>query len=646
MNLSGFRWPRSAEVVAWGLLAFAVLTIRFSPNWSVFRDALRNVKAAASNQVVEAAVEKAFLSGYSTTRGLHVARQAVDPGTEIEDPNHKIIRWRLLMPYAGHYLSLPLWMLFGLAHLGCLILVIAFVALGTSASTATDRAALDAVCFGVIAGSSAPFFASMGWLGYYDSLLAVGLLAVAFTERKWLVLAACLLTPWLDERFVIGLPLALWVRRVRSEPAGQSDWDWFKEQAALPLLVASLYSVVRLGLGGTGGSQTVVEYLAKFVFPEKLSVEQRLIGIWEGLRVGWILVFAAAWGYWRHGAVARQRRAILLAGCVAMTGCIGLFAAQDMARSMVLLIPVVPLGWTYVRHTAWWRQFNLAPILAIAALVIPAHHIIGNVKTPVSNLYATNVPLMEAFCNLGVMYATGQGVPSDRTEAAKWYRLAAERGYAQAQHNLGVMYANGEGVSRDGVEAMKWYRRAAAQGYARAQANLGVMYAKGESVTKDSTEAVRWLRKSAEQGYAFAQTWLGVIYAIGDGVPKDSTEAAKWYRKAAEQGLAEAQFNLGVKYANGDGVPRDSRAAAQWYQQAAAQGLAQAQSNLGLLYAAGDGVKKDRVQAAVWWILAGAQGHEEAKRYLALVEIEMSTAEKTAAWTVARDLIEKLPGKK
>ncbi len=38
------------------------------------------------------------------------------------------------------------------------------------------------------------------------------------------------------------------------------------------------------------------------------------------------------------------------------------------------------------------------------------------------------------------MYDNGQGVPQDYAEAVKWYRLAAEQGYAYAQYNLGVMY--------------------------------------------------------------------------------------------------------------------------------------------------------------------------------------------------------------
>ncbi len=58
----------------------------------------------------------------------------------------------------------------------------------------------------------------------------------------------------------------------------------------------------------------------------------------------------------------------------------------------------------------------------------------------------------------------GRGVEKDDAEAVKWYRKAADQGYALAQYNLGVMYANGRGVVKDDAEAVKWYRKAAEQG--------------------------------------------------------------------------------------------------------------------------------------------------------------------------------------
>jgi TPR repeat protein len=61
------------------------------------------------------------------------------------------------------------------------------------------------------------------------------------------------------------------------------------------------------------------------------------------------------------------------------------------------------------------------------------------------------------------MYAGGQGVPQDHDQAAKWYRLAADQGGAQASYNLGLAYAKGEGVSQDNITAHMYFNLAAAR---------------------------------------------------------------------------------------------------------------------------------------------------------------------------------------
>jgi TPR repeat protein len=80
---------------------------------------------------------------------------------------------------------------------------------------------------------------------------------------------------------------------------------------------------------------------------------------------------------------------------------------------------------------------------------------------------------------IGNMYAEGRGVDQNYQEAVKWYRLAAEQDFAEAQYNLGVMLENGTGVEVNNQEAIKWYRLAAEQGYALVQYNLSVMLENG-----------------------------------------------------------------------------------------------------------------------------------------------------------------------
>lgn len=176
--------------------------------------------------------------------------------------------------------------------------------------------------------------------------------------------------------------------------------------------------------------------------------------------------------------------------------------------------------------------------------------------------------LAEEMLEKGMGYYIGK----DYTDAAKWFKKAAEQGYAGAQYNLGIMYAKGEGVSQSEAEAVKWFERAAEQGVAEAQCCLGYAYANGEGVVRNKSEAIKWYRKAAEQGNAKAQHWLGVTYKYGLGVSKSDTEAVKWYLKAAKQGYAAAQYCLGCMYSNGQGISKNNAEAIKWYGKAAEQG--------------------------------------------------------------------------
>ena len=92
-----------------------------------------------------------------------------------------------------------------------------------------------------------------------------------------------------------------------------------------------------------------------------------------------------------------------------------------------------------------------------------------------------------------------EGVPQNYTEAARWYRMAAEQGMPGRRPMLGYMYDTGRGVPQ-GREAARWYRMAAEQGDANGAVHLGVMYYTGRGVPQNDTEAVRWYRMAAEQG--------------------------------------------------------------------------------------------------------------------------------------------------
>ncbi len=199
---------------------------------------------------------------------------------------------------------------------------------------------------------------------------------------------------------------------------------------------------------------------------------------------------------------------------------------------------------------------------------------------------------------VGNAFASGTGVPRDLTEAAKWYRKAADQGYSPAQNNLGWLYVEGgPGFAADPSEALNWLHKAADQEYAVAQSNLAEIYEKGRGVVADPARAHQWRRRAAESGYAQGQFNLGVAYQRGTGVPADPAVAADWYRKAAEQAFAPAEEALAVLYEEGTGVGKDIEEALRWRRKAAEQDHPEALYRLGLMYEQGTGVAPDKSKA-------------------------------------------------
>jgi uncharacterized protein len=143
---------------------------------------------------------------------------------------------------------------------------------------------------------------------------------------------------------------------------------------------------------------------------------------------------------------------------------------------------------------------------------------------------------------LGNMYALGEGVPQNDTEATKWYRRAADQGNGRAQFNLGVTYHQGIGVQQDYTEAVRWYRLAIKNKHCcGAQINLGSLYMNGKGVPQDYDEAARLVRIGAEKGIAIGQAALGLMYGTGKGVQQDIIQAYMWETLSVEQGHKPAQ---------------------------------------------------------------------------------------------------------
>ena len=135
------------------------------------------------------------------------------------------------------------------------------------------------------------------------------------------------------------------------------------------------------------------------------------------------------------------------------------------------------------------------------------------------------------------------------SERCMW--RAAEKGVPEAQFWIGVAYDQHLwfGIT-DKQEAFKWFKQAAEYGYVDAEAELGQCYEDGDGVDQNYAEAAKWYRKAAEHvpnlgGAGQGRNNLGLLYMAGLGVPKDYVQAYMWFSLCDnEANLATARAEL------------------------------------------------------------------------------------------------------
>ena len=178
----------------------------------------------------------------------------------------------------------------------------------------------------------------------------------------------------------------------------------------------------------------------------------------------------------------------------------------------------------------------------------------------------------QSLFNLGVSYYNGDGVPSDAVSAYAWFLLAEQAGNPAATDavkrsaeeggrmatpeallRIGEMYEKGSDLPQSYSEAAKWYRKAADLS-ARASVSLASLLIDGKGVPQDYGQAMTLCQNAARQNYAPGRYCVGFLYQGGLGTPANPKEAAKWYEGASKGGLYQAMMNLAEMYWKGEGV--------------------------------------------------------------------------------------------
>ncbi len=216
-------------------------------------------------------------------------KQLQDPWAQSDSLSNAVLSWRLLFPLIWHYGRLPPLAYLAMPFLGCVFTLWLAAWLSVRRLGNWRQAWMATALFAALPW----FFVSTGWLSYFDSWLMLGLLVVAFLPSRVAVALACLLTPWIDERFILALPVVVPVRMIA---LGRI------EQCALRSLLMDLAVIVAascpyLGIralvwlrGDPAASGYVRQYWAEML---TVPIPRFFLGLWSGYRAGWLMIGAA-----------------------------------------------------------------------------------------------------------------------------------------------------------------------------------------------------------------------------------------------------------------------------------------------------------------------------------------------------------------
>ncbi len=315
-------------------------------------------------------------------RAFNALAQIVDPWAPIDNESNNVIAWRLLVPLLWHYLHLPpMWSL-AVPAIGA-VLTLWLVAWLSYQRLGDWRHAWLAT---VLCAALPWFFVTTGWLAYYDSWLMLGLVVVAFVPSRVAIGATCLLTPWIDERFVFALPLAFATRAVYLRRIEERAWRELLIDLAVVTGASLPYPAIRAVAWLRGDPESTAYVHKHWDDVRGVSLFRFWEGLWSGFRAAWVMVGACAWFTFRRlGTTWGAVFAALVAGSALMS----LVIAADMSRTLAIMTPVMLLGIWQWRESAE-RSFHIVlATLVTANLLLPAEHVIWPFKMPIRYLYTS-----------------------------------------------------------------------------------------------------------------------------------------------------------------------------------------------------------------------------------------------------------------
>jgi hypothetical protein len=340
------RWPRALFAVVAGSLAIVVSAWFYPPRieaWS-----RRDTR----------------LQEWSRADGF--LKQCEEPFRQDVEP---AVRWRLLPPLVCRGLGLKGHEPIAFCWAGLAVFIVVLAARLDRLTGSRAWAALGTVGF----ATCGPFITALGWLGLNDGWYLLALLEAAAGSSPWALGFWTLVGPWIDERFLIALPLALLVRmRLRAPEPGLCRRTLLAAGAGI-----APYVLLRIGFSLIRGDAVSANYAASMLGVFRIYASYVPLGWAMGYRAAWVAVAA---GLAAKGASRMPRYAgVALAGASLIVISV---VAWDLDRSTGILLPAYVAGIVAAARTrngeaGRSRRLLLGLACLLLNLAVPYAHIVG-----------------------------------------------------------------------------------------------------------------------------------------------------------------------------------------------------------------------------------------------------------------------------
>lgn len=162
-------------------------------------------------------------------------------------------------------------------------------------------------------------------------------------------------------------------------------------------------------------------------------------------------------------------------------------------------------------------------------------------------------------------YKDGVGVKKNIKKQAQYYAAASNQGSADASREAGLALMS----TKNPAEAARHFKLGADRGDLSSTYWYGKLLLDGNGVEQNPNEAFLYLSKAADRKFAMAYYQVGNCYRDGQGVKADIDKAVEYYQKAAYVGNIHGCWELALCLMEGNGLERNYEDAAYWFGRAA-----------------------------------------------------------------------------